>query len=217
MLLPQLKLMTTRDPEGRRWFVSPSLWTQWLLPWFHREAVTKATSKRTQCSLQSYTCSDWKITFMHVQGSLTADCMTHDEPMLFLIHCQTLKQLTLFNNSSSPANLISFPHVLRSQRLIRASFLRNDLLKHLDEGEIRAIIACMHSTTINQGCYVIQEGTAGAQAYVLEGKSFFPLTMAAINHTRGYLLRLPWDVRCLRTDWLNDELDHIFIFKFLYW
>ncbi|XP_005922722.2 cGMP-dependent protein kinase 1 isoform X2 [Haplochromis burtoni] len=55
-----------------------------------------------------------------------------------------------------------------SQRLIRASFLRNDLLKHLDEGEIRAIIACMHSTTINQGCYVIQEGTAGAQAYVLE-------------------------------------------------
>uniref|UniRef100_A0A3P9C3V2 cGMP-dependent protein kinase n=1 Tax=Maylandia zebra TaxID=106582 RepID=A0A3P9C3V2_9CICH len=80
----------------------------------------------------------------------------------------TLKQLTLFNNSSSPANLISFPHVLRSQRLIRASFLRNDLLKHLDEGEIRAIIACMHSTTINQGCYVIQEGTAGAQAYVLE-------------------------------------------------
>lgn len=209
--------MTTRDPEGRRWFVSPSLWTQWLLPWFHREAVTKATSKRTQCSLQSYTCSHWKITFMHVQGSLTADCMTHDEPMLFFIHCQMLKQLTLFNNSSSPANLISFPHVLRSQRLIRASFLRNDLLKHLDEGEIRAIIACMHSTTINQGCYVIQEGTAGAQAYVLEGKSFFPLTMAAINHTRGYLLRLPWDVRCLRTDWLNDELDHIFIFKFLYW
>uniref|UniRef100_A0A3Q4I6Q9 cGMP-dependent protein kinase n=1 Tax=Neolamprologus brichardi TaxID=32507 RepID=A0A3Q4I6Q9_NEOBR len=55
-----------------------------------------------------------------------------------------------------------------SQRLIRASFLRNDLLKHLDEGEIRAIIACMHSTTINQGCYVIQEGTAGTQAYVLE-------------------------------------------------
>lgn len=135
----------------------------------------------------------------------------------FFIHCQTLKQLTLFNNSSSRANLISFPHVLRSQRLIRASFLRNDLLKHLDEGEIRAIIACMHSTTINQGCYVIQEGTAGAQAYVLEGKSFFPLTMAAINHTWGYLLRLPWDVRCLRTDWLNDELDHIFIFKFLYW
>lgn len=156
--------------------------------------------------------------YIHACSRLT-DCWLHDSwwTNAFLIHCQTLKQLTLFNNSSSPANLISFPHVLRSQRLIRASFLRNDLLKHLDEGEIRAIIACMHSTTINQGCYVIQEGTTGAQAYVLEGKSFFPLTMAAINHTRGYLLRLPWDVRCLRTDWLNDELDHIFIFKFLYW
>ncbi|XP_040898400.1 cGMP-dependent protein kinase 1 isoform X1 [Toxotes jaculatrix] len=55
-----------------------------------------------------------------------------------------------------------------SQRLIQAAFLKNDLLKNLDEGEIRAIIACMYPTTINQGCYVIQEGTSGAQAYVLE-------------------------------------------------
>uniref|UniRef100_A0A3Q0R6L8 cGMP-dependent protein kinase n=1 Tax=Amphilophus citrinellus TaxID=61819 RepID=A0A3Q0R6L8_AMPCI len=72
----------------------------------------------------------------HVQGSLTADCVTHNKRM--------------------------------SQRLIRAAFLKNDLLKNLDEGEIRAIIACMYSTTINQGCFVIQEGTTGAQAYVLE-------------------------------------------------
>ncbi|XP_044053907.1 cGMP-dependent protein kinase 1 isoform X2 [Siniperca chuatsi] len=55
-----------------------------------------------------------------------------------------------------------------SQRLIQAAFLRNELLKNLDEGEIKAIIACMYSTTINQGCYVVQEGTDGAQAYVLE-------------------------------------------------
>uniref|UniRef100_A0A3B4WM16 Cyclic nucleotide-binding domain-containing protein n=1 Tax=Seriola lalandi dorsalis TaxID=1841481 RepID=A0A3B4WM16_SERLL len=48
------------------------------------------------------------------------------------------------------------------------SFLKNELLKNHDEGEIRAIIACMYPTTINQGCYVIQEGTSGAQAYVLE-------------------------------------------------
>lgn len=62
----------------------------------------------------------------------------------------------------------------RSQRLIQAAFLKNDLLKNLDEGEIRAIIACMYPTTINQGCYVIQEGANGAQAYVLEGtESFF--------------------------------------------
>uniref|UniRef100_A0A3B4WE15 cGMP-dependent protein kinase 1-like n=1 Tax=Seriola lalandi dorsalis TaxID=1841481 RepID=A0A3B4WE15_SERLL len=53
-------------------------------------------------------------------------------------------------------------------RLIQAAFLKNELLKNHDEGEIRAIIACMYPTTINQGCYVIQEGTSGAQAYVLE-------------------------------------------------
>ncbi|XP_041643906.1 cGMP-dependent protein kinase 1 [Cheilinus undulatus] len=55
-----------------------------------------------------------------------------------------------------------------SQRLIRAVFLKNDLLKNLDEGEITAITACMYPSTINQGCYVIQEGTNGAQAYVVE-------------------------------------------------
>ncbi|KAF3695950.1 cGMP-dependent protein kinase 1 [Channa argus] len=55
-----------------------------------------------------------------------------------------------------------------SQRLIQAAFMKNDLLKNLSEGEIRGIITCMYPTTINQGCYVIQEGTKGAQAYVLE-------------------------------------------------
>lgn len=104
--------MTTREPEGRRWFVSPSLWTQWLLPWFHREAVTKATSKRTQCSLQSYTCSDWKITFMHVQGSLTADCMTHDEPMLFLF---------IVRRSSNWHCLITHPHLQIWYRFLMSS------------------------------------------------------------------------------------------------
>nr|XP_020450221.1 cGMP-dependent protein kinase 1-like [Monopterus albus] len=55
-----------------------------------------------------------------------------------------------------------------SQRLIQAAILKNDLLKNLDEREISSIIACMYPTTINQGCYVIQEGTSGAQAYVVE-------------------------------------------------
>ncbi|XP_034726767.1 cGMP-dependent protein kinase 1 [Etheostoma cragini] len=55
-----------------------------------------------------------------------------------------------------------------SQRLIETAFLKNDLLKSLDEGELRAVIACMYPTTVSQGCYVIQEGANGAQAYVLE-------------------------------------------------
>ncbi|XP_068460931.1 cGMP-dependent protein kinase 1 isoform X1 [Clinocottus analis] len=55
-----------------------------------------------------------------------------------------------------------------SQRMIQSSFLKNDLLKNLDEGEVQTIISCMYPTTINQGSYVIQEGVSGAQAYVLE-------------------------------------------------
>uniref|UniRef100_A0A665WEB9 cGMP-dependent protein kinase n=1 Tax=Echeneis naucrates TaxID=173247 RepID=A0A665WEB9_ECHNA len=65
---------------------------------------------------------------------------------------------------------VSFPtfNALRSQRLIQAAFLKNELLKNHSDGEITAIIACMYPTTINQGSYVIQEGTSGTQAYVLE-------------------------------------------------
>ncbi|XP_047237913.1 cGMP-dependent protein kinase 1 isoform X1 [Girardinichthys multiradiatus] len=55
-----------------------------------------------------------------------------------------------------------------SRRLIQAAFLKNDLFKNHDEEEIKAITACMHRTTINQGCFVIQEGTSGDQAFVLE-------------------------------------------------
>ncbi|KAM9744579.1 cGMP-dependent protein kinase 1 [Menidia menidia] len=55
-----------------------------------------------------------------------------------------------------------------SERLIQTAFLKNDLLKHLSEEEIRAVTACMYRSTINQGCFVIQEGTVGDQAYVLE-------------------------------------------------
>uniref|UniRef100_A0A3B4AEB3 cGMP-dependent protein kinase n=1 Tax=Periophthalmus magnuspinnatus TaxID=409849 RepID=A0A3B4AEB3_9GOBI len=58
--------------------------------------------------------------------------------------------------------------VLRSQKLIKTAFLKSDLLKHLGNGEINAIIATMYPTTINQGCYVFQEETIGSRAYVLE-------------------------------------------------
>ncbi|XP_034025863.1 cGMP-dependent protein kinase 1 isoform X3 [Thalassophryne amazonica] len=56
----------------------------------------------------------------------------------------------------------------RSQMMIQAAFMKSDLLKNLDEGEIRAVTACMVSITIHRGCCVIQEGTRGAQAYILE-------------------------------------------------
>lgn len=89
-------------------------------------------------------------------------------------------ELNLFNVCAVLSCPLIFHNVVplcahRSQRLIQAAFSKNDLLKNLDEGEISAIIACMYPTTINQGCCVIQEGTCGAQAYVLEGKSFPPI------------------------------------------
>ncbi|XP_053727267.1 cGMP-dependent protein kinase 1 [Synchiropus splendidus] len=55
-----------------------------------------------------------------------------------------------------------------SQRIIQAAFLRNDLLKNLEEEEMLAVISRMHPISIHQGCQVIQEGTSGAQAFVLE-------------------------------------------------
>ncbi|TNN50458.1 cGMP-dependent protein kinase 1 [Liparis tanakae] len=73
-----------------------------------------------------------------------------------------------------------------SQRLIRSSFLRNDLLKNLDEGEIRTIISCMYPTTITQGCYVIQEGANGAQAYVVEVPVYL-LTEGRLDMTKDGL------------------------------
>ncbi|XP_008286868.1 cGMP-dependent protein kinase 1 [Stegastes partitus] len=87
----------------------------------------------------------------------------------------TAKRTTVISEpfSPDPVTLAMVSHrscdkSQESQRLIQAAFLKNDLLQNLDEGEIRAIITCMYRSTINQGCYVIQEGTVGAQAYVLE-------------------------------------------------
>ncbi|KAM9810947.1 cGMP-dependent protein kinase 1 [Neosynchiropus ocellatus] len=55
-----------------------------------------------------------------------------------------------------------------SQRIIQAAFLKNDLLKNLEEEEMLAVISRMYPISIHQGCQVIQEGTGGAQAFVLE-------------------------------------------------
>lgn len=83
------------------------------------------------------------------------------------------------------------PHVSRSQQLIKAAFLKNDLLKNLNDREIKAVITCMYPTTINQDCYVIQEGTTGAQAYILDGKSMLlhESLWAVQNHRVSKMLR----------------------------
>ncbi|XP_024131354.1 cGMP-dependent protein kinase 1 isoform X1 [Oryzias melastigma] len=56
----------------------------------------------------------------------------------------------------------------QSRSLIQAALLKNDLLKNLDEGEMRAVTSCLYRFSINQSCSVIQEGSAGEQAFILE-------------------------------------------------
>uniref|UniRef100_A0A8C9SLI4 cGMP-dependent protein kinase n=1 Tax=Scleropages formosus TaxID=113540 RepID=A0A8C9SLI4_SCLFO len=55
-----------------------------------------------------------------------------------------------------------------SQELIQNALLENDFMKHLEVGQILAIVDCMHLTTISQGCCVIKEGDDGSLVYVLE-------------------------------------------------
>uniref|UniRef100_A0A8C7ZH30 cGMP-dependent protein kinase n=1 Tax=Oryzias sinensis TaxID=183150 RepID=A0A8C7ZH30_9TELE len=56
----------------------------------------------------------------------------------------------------------------QSQSLIQAGLLKNDLLKNLDEGEMRAVTSWTYRCSINQNCTVIQEGSTGEQAFILE-------------------------------------------------
>ncbi|XP_062307418.1 cGMP-dependent protein kinase 1 isoform X2 [Osmerus eperlanus] len=54
------------------------------------------------------------------------------------------------------------------RELIQTAFLENNLLRHLESGQILAMMDCMYPTTVDQGCLVIQEGAEGNLAYVLE-------------------------------------------------
>uniref|UniRef100_A0A3B3WXT4 cGMP-dependent protein kinase n=1 Tax=Poecilia mexicana TaxID=48701 RepID=A0A3B3WXT4_9TELE len=66
-------------------------------------------------------------------------------------------------------------YIFRSRRLIQAALLKNDLLKNLDEEEIKAVTACMRRATINQGCftnysdgdYVFRQGAVGDTFYII--------------------------------------------------
>uniref|UniRef100_A0A8C9RLV9 cGMP-dependent protein kinase n=1 Tax=Scleropages formosus TaxID=113540 RepID=A0A8C9RLV9_SCLFO len=64
--------------------------------------------------------------------------------------------------------LTSYTKSKASQELIQNALLENDFMKHLEVGQILAIVDCMHLTTISQGCCVIKEGDDGSLVYVLE-------------------------------------------------
>ncbi|XP_049619653.1 cGMP-dependent protein kinase 1 [Syngnathus scovelli] len=54
------------------------------------------------------------------------------------------------------------------QKLIQTAFLKSNLLKNLDGDETRAVTASMQLTAFHHGCCVIQEGSGGSQAYVVQ-------------------------------------------------
>ncbi|CAL9708407.1 unnamed protein product [Knipowitschia caucasica] len=62
----------------------------------------------------------------------------------------------------------TFEATTESQKMLKSAFLKSDLLKHLCDRKIIAIIACMYPITIQQGSYVFQEESIGSLAYVLE-------------------------------------------------
>ncbi|KAM9858647.1 cGMP-dependent protein kinase 1 [Aulostomus maculatus] len=98
-----------------------------------------------------------------------ADCSAQHEDNVSA-HRKTIMSESF---SLDPVTLATVFHRLcdksqASKRLIQAAFLKSDLLKNLDEGEVRAMIMCMHLSTVHPGCRVIQEGTSGANAYVVE-------------------------------------------------
>ncbi|XP_042564099.1 cGMP-dependent protein kinase 1-like [Clupea harengus] len=57
---------------------------------------------------------------------------------------------------------------LKSQELIKGALLENGLTKHLERGQILAIVDCMYPTTVSQGSCVIREGDNASLAYVIE-------------------------------------------------
>ncbi|XP_061134744.1 cGMP-dependent protein kinase 1 [Syngnathus typhle] len=54
------------------------------------------------------------------------------------------------------------------QKLIQTAFMKSNLLKNLDGDETRAVTASMQLTAFHHGCCVIQEGSGGSQAYVVQ-------------------------------------------------
>ncbi|XP_061763236.1 cGMP-dependent protein kinase 1 [Nerophis ophidion] len=79
----------------------------------------------------------------------------------------------LIMSESVTSDLTSFPPKMcdksqECQEVIQAAFLKSDLLKNLDEDEARAVAAVMYLAIVHHGCRVIQEGSGGSQAYVLE-------------------------------------------------
>ncbi|KAL2091920.1 hypothetical protein ACEWY4_011718 [Coilia grayii] len=71
---------------------------------------------------------------------------------------QVPPQPTLTSHSKSP----------ESQELIRGALQENSLTKHLERGQILALVDCMHPNTVSQGSCVIREGDNTSLAYVIE-------------------------------------------------
>ncbi|XP_052381997.1 cGMP-dependent protein kinase 1-like [Oncorhynchus keta] len=82
--------------------------------------------------------------------------------------------------------LTNYSKGMKPRELIQRALLENDLMKHLEQGQVQTIVDCMHPTRLAQGCCVIQEGNNGSLVYVLEGCIVEALSFL---HVRGIIYR----------------------------
>ncbi|XP_061529451.1 cGMP-dependent protein kinase 1 isoform X4 [Phycodurus eques] len=96
----------------------------------------------------------------------SAACSARSDDHLQIVNRRTLISESFTLDSTNLANFCDKNQ--ECQKLIQAAFLKSNFLRNLDEDETRAVTACMHLTAIHHSCCVIQEGTSGSQAYVVQ-------------------------------------------------
>ncbi|XP_036382682.1 cGMP-dependent protein kinase 1 [Megalops cyprinoides] len=101
-------------------------------------------------------------------ASTAGPSASHDEPQRTKRQAISAEPTALDPAQLKHVTLTSYSKSEESQQLIQTALLENDFMKHLEAGQILAIVDCMHPTTVTKGCCVIQEGDDGSLVYVLE-------------------------------------------------
>ncbi|XP_023657303.1 cGMP-dependent protein kinase 1 isoform X2 [Paramormyrops kingsleyae] len=121
--------------------------------------------RRLQGELDRYRAS---LTPSGPSAPSTGPPVVADEPQRTKRQAISAEPTALDPSQLPHVTLTSYSKSKSSQELIQAALLENDFMKHLEVGQILAIVDCMHPTTVTQGCCVIKEGDDGSLVYVLE-------------------------------------------------
>ncbi|XP_061673225.1 cGMP-dependent protein kinase 1 isoform X2 [Syngnathoides biaculeatus] len=99
-------------------------------------------------------------------SAASAACSAQGDDHLRITNRNTVISESFTPDSMNPATFCDKNQ--ECQKLIQVAFLKSNLLSNLDEDETRAVTACMHLTAVHHSCCVIQEGSSGSQAYVVQ-------------------------------------------------